>query len=182
MAIALTLCLDSEAAKRVDSLCAALAERGISDYAARLGYRPHLTLLRGTEIDMATVLPGLRDFAADLNALAVRLDALSVFAGDSPVLWLALSDNPPLSRAQAGLYEVVSSSVTGKIYSDPDTWIPHVTLAEGLTDAALVAAMDVLTPSFGPIDGQLNRLELVRFPPVHIEWGADLRTADGSAT
>jgi 2'-5' RNA ligase len=185
MAIAVTLCLDTEAAAQVESLCATLADRGISDYAARLGYRPHVTLVRGTEIDMAAVLPALRDFTAALKEQALCLNALSVFPGVTSVLWLALSDNPALRSAQATLHKAISPFLTDEVYSAPRTWIPHVTLAEGLTDAALEAALDVLAPSFSSINGELNRLELVHFPPVHVEWGSSLRAASkkiGSVT
>jgi hypothetical protein len=88
-------------------------------------------------------------------------------------------------RAQATLHKAISPFLTDEVYSAPRTWIPHVTLAEGLTDAALEAALDVLAPSFSSINGELNRLELVHFPPVHVEWGSNLRAASkkiGSVT
>ena len=51
--------------------------------------------------------------------------------------------------------------------------------------AALEAALDVLAPSFSSMNGELNRLELVHFPPAHVERGSNLRAASkkiGSVT
>ena len=63
------------------------------------------------------------------------------------------------------------------LYSSPRLWIPHVTLAEGLNEAERAAARDALLPSFTPIEATADRLELVRFPPTHVEWGAALSDA-----
>jgi 2'-5' RNA ligase len=177
-AVAVTLCLDAASAARVEDMCGVLAMRGISDYAARLGYRPHVTLVHGENIETAAAVSVLRDFAAALERLSVRLNAVSVFPGDTSVLWLDLADDPALHEAQAALHKAISPLLNGEIYSAPGTWIPHVTLAEGLSETAFSAAKEALLPSFMPITAELDRLELVRFPPVHVEWGAPLLHVD----
>ena len=83
-----------------------------------------------------------------------------------------MADNPSLREAQTALYNVLSPLLAYEIYSMPRFWIPHVTLAEGLSEEELGVAMDALLPSFTPIEATANRLEFVRFPPVHVERGA----------
>jgi hypothetical protein len=65
---------------------------------------------------------------------------------------------------------------SGPLFESP-LWIPHVTLAEGLSEEERATARDALLPSFTPIEATADRLELVRFPPTHVEWGAALSDA-----
>jgi hypothetical protein len=46
-----------------------------------------------------------------------------------------------------------------------------------LSEEERATARDALLPSFTPIEATADRLELVRFPPTHVEWGAALSDA-----
>jgi hypothetical protein len=86
MVFAVPLCLGAASAARVEDLCNVLTERGISDYAARLGYRPQVTLIRGDNIKTSAALPVLNKFASQPRPLPIRLDAIAEFPGDTSVL------------------------------------------------------------------------------------------------
>jgi 2'-5' RNA ligase len=173
MPLAVTLCLDADASRQIAALIRLLAERGVSDYAGRLGYRPHLTLLVYDAVDADMLLPALPRFAADLRNLPVQLCALALFPGDAPMLWLVPVPDPALLSAQAQLHRQLAGHTPLPLYR-PGAWQPHVTLAESLTVRGAVAAVGMLMPGFTPITGWFDRLELVRFPPARILWTAEL--------
>ena len=83
----------------------------------------------------------------------------------------ALAADPALFDVQATLHGALTPLLHGETHSTPGAWIPHVTLAEGLSDTAVAAAMNTLLPTFTSVSAELNRIELVRFPPVRVEWG-----------
>jgi 2'-5' RNA ligase len=170
MAVAVALCLDGGAAKLVQDMSGVLEARGISDYATHVGYRPHVTLIRGDDVATEPVQSVLRDFAAALSRIPLRLNAIAGPPGDRSVLWIALADNPSLREAPATPYRALAPLLAQGLYSSPRLWIPHVTLAEGLSEEERARARDALLPSFTPIEATGDRLELVRFPPTHVEW------------
>ncbi len=160
--LALTGCLDEAAAARVTALTESLAWRGITEAAGTAGYRPHLTFTRAAEA-AAPRLPALA-------AIPIRLEALALFGGASAVLWLAPVPSTALLEAQ----RVLHAAMPGDAQYRPEAWVPHVTLAEGLTPAQASAAIAALLPAFTPIAGWLDRLELVEFPPVQVRKSVPL--------
>ena len=176
MPIAVTLCLDPVSSGDVTALCRLLAEKRITDYAERLGYRPHVTLLRYDDLPTDAALRVLTRFAAEVSRLAVKLEDVALFSGPAPVLWIAPASNPALLALQGRLHDALMPHVPAPNYQ-PKTWQPHLTLAEGLTPESAADALLVVKSAFAPMDGWFDRLELVRFPPVGVIWSRSLQNS-----
>ena len=172
MPVAVTFRLDRVAAEQVDRLSRLLAERGISRYRDRLGYPPHVTLVRREDLERDPALRVLRRFAAQLAPHPIRLEALSCFPDDRSVLWLAPAFDAELRILQQRLYTDLAPFLCEPMHCEPRSWVPHITLAAGLSAGEASAAMTLLSPESQPIAGVLDRIELVRFPPVEVEWTA----------
>jgi 2'-5' RNA ligase len=172
MPVAVTFRLDRVAAEQVDRLSRLLAERGISRYRDRLGYPPHVTLVRCEDLDRDPVLQVVQRVAAQLAPHPIRLEALSCFPDDRSVLWLAPAFDAELRMLQQRIYTDLAPFLFEPMHSEPKSWVPHVTLAAGLSVGEALAAITLLSPELQPIAGILDRIELVRFPPVEVEWTA----------
>jgi hypothetical protein len=129
MPIVITLCMDAASSGRVADLQRLLADRGISDYASRLGYKPHLSLLRYDGLEPDALLPLVPRLAAKIPSLPIYLEAVSLFAGPSPVLWLAQVINSDLLSLHGQVHAALVPHVAHRHYQ-PGRWMPHVTLAE----------------------------------------------------
>jgi 2'-5' RNA ligase len=179
MHVVITLCMDASSSDRVASLQRLLAERGISDYANRLGYKPHLSLLRFDNLEPEVVLPIVSRLAANIPSLPISLEGVALFAGASPALWLVPVANTALLSLHSHLHAALAQHVAHDHYQ-PDHWMPHVTLAEGLDHAGATNAIAAILPVFSPIKGRLDKIEIVCFPPVTVIWSERAQGAHNS--
>ena len=166
MPYAITLRLDAEAASFIEALWRALASRGISDEALRLGYPPHLTLaVYPDSADRGRLIAAARGVATHWRALPITLASLGVFPGTPATLFLA----PVVTPALLALHAELLSSLVGELvdaHYQLGHWVPHVTLASDLANpATAIAALD---PAGFPIVGVLDTMEAVRFRPVQV--------------
>lgn len=169
MPIAVTLRLDAAATEGVARLLRALAAAGEAG-AAEPDYPPHLTLARVTEeaAPAAAIERAVRLAAAGLAPLPLRLGALGVFPGEVPVAWAAPVVTSPLLALHGALLRALAPLPVDPL-DLPGAWMPHVTLGRSAAAAAAAWA--------GPIEGRLDRLEIVRFPPPEVLWTGALPLA-----
>lgn len=174
MPYAVTLRLDDASAVGIEAIWDRLAAAGVSDAMKRLAYRPHLTLAIAERIDVAATTGALRRFAAGLAPVPARFAGLGSFTQPACVLWAA----PTVDRALLDLH----ASLHGKLgwpahaHYRVGAWVPHCTLAEGLSAAALGRAVEVAATAWQPLNATLDRIDLVRFRPVEILWQQPLRS------
>lgn len=166
MPYAITLGFDAKAASSVVAMWRSLASRGVSDDAIRLGYPPHLTLaVFPDSADPVRLLAAARDGAAEWTRLPITLASLGLFPGAPTAMFLAPVVTPALLALHAALLTAPGTETVDPHYR-PGYWVPHVTLAKDLSEAAMaVAALDPLRL---PLAGVLNTMELVRFRPVEV--------------
>ena len=172
MTYAVSLRLDASLSEHIQWLWQVLAERGISASMLRLGYPPHLTLAVWDGPDASALLGSLQRFAARLPSLPMRLAGLGLFPAERSVLWVAPAVGPELLAAHADLHQTVGVEMNE--HYRIDRWVPHCTLATDLEAAPVAAAVAVLAPLWRDASGWVRAVDLVRFPPVEVLWGAGL--------
>jgi 2'-5' RNA ligase len=166
MPYAITLMLDAVSAPSVVAPWETLAAHGISESAIRSGYPPHLTLAVFSDgADAERLIGAARETSARWRKLPIRLTSLGVFPGPPAVMFLAPVVTQALLTAQAELLIELDNEPVDPHYRSGG-WVPHVTLADDLTDPA--AALAVLQPLRLPIDAMLDTIEVVRFRPVEV--------------
>lgn len=165
---AVTLRLDPTSAVRVERIWRAIADLVGEDHALQLGYGPHLTLTVLPDSAPAKVVEAaVFQAARTWNTLPLVLVGLGVFPGPHPVLWAVPVVTDALLAQHEALHAALGPLPVYPHYR-PGAWVPHVTLtAEGRSPAAQIldAALSVWD---GPIEGQFDRVELVRFRPVAV--------------
>ncbi|MDA1194608.1 MAG: 2'-5' RNA ligase family protein [Planctomycetota bacterium] len=164
MPFAVVLLLNGSAAEAIRSLWRELADARLSVPLLDLELPPHLTLASYDTIEVGEARPAFTSFAAEETPEPVALSTIGTFPGDAGVLYLAPVPTRGLLELHAGFHERFSAldQPVGAHYF-PGTWVPHVTLAMGLSDADLARAIALVRQSQLPIEGQLDRLELVEF-------------------
>lgn len=169
MAAVINICFNADHTDRISAFQRSLAQQGISDYAARLGYPPHITMVRVDEADPRLLIPAAKGIIAQLHSIRIELNGLALFGGEKPVLWLAPVPNPSLIAAQRQLCSDLEPLSVHE-QSRSANWTPHVTVAAGLDQGKAVAAISALLPDFGPIAVTPSRVEVVSFPPTMVVW------------
>jgi 2'-5' RNA ligase len=175
---AVTLRLDDAAAATIDALWRRLADEGISDSMAALGYRPHLTFAIAAEADVPAAIRVLEGFAATHLALTVPFFGIGAFLAQARVLWAAPRVDHALLDLQTALLEALAWPAHP--HYAPGAWVPHCTLAEDLDEDALARAARLIAAHWQPTTATVDRIDLVRFRPVEILWQQPLRSRAGA--
>lgn len=140
MAYAIGMFFEEEADAAVRRLWRRLASAGLPslETLGHARHRPHVTLAV-TDLPVASI---------DVEVLpSVQLPVLGTFAGDGGVLFLGAVVSAPLLALHAGVCRRLHEQWAHYV---PGSWVPHCTLAMGLTPAQLSAAAGVLA-GFRPI-------------------------------
>ena len=142
MAEGVILLLDEHAERAVLGLWQALEDAGIPSLATytHRRHQPHVTLVVADQ-----VVPG---GIASRRGEALQLVGPAVFGGDGGVLFLTVAPTRRLLEEQA-----VLEAAAEDVWPDyrPGVWLPHVTLAAGLTDDQLARGVTVCRGATLPI-------------------------------
>ena len=111
--------------------------------AQRVPY-PHVSYHIAEGYDFARTEAALARVAAQVQPFTVQMTGLGAFEGPEVVLYLAVARNAALDRLHAALWQALAEAGVAQgaspLYA-PDTWIPHITLAQGDLTADLLHAI-----------------------------------------
>ena len=168
MPYAVTLRLDPVGARAVEVLWNAIDASGIARSVSMLGYDPHITLARQADLDPLQTADLLDQFAAGLASIDVEITTFGVFEQPTPVVWLAPAECAALRALHTSLRSLFLSAPWHP-HTEPAQWQPHVSLATEIADQRTFERLQsFVAERFEPFACRLDRLELVRFPPVHV--------------
>lgn len=148
MADALELFFDADADARVRALWQRLEDSGIASLAAHTHrrHRPHVTLAVASSIPAAA----RKAVTAELSRLSVPqlwLYTLGTFPGEEAVLLLSAVVDTEVLALHSAAHDCLAGRVRApSAYYLPGAWIPHCTLAQGITREELSAGFAALHP------------------------------------
>jgi 2'-5' RNA ligase len=122
---------------------ATLEARGLRSMATATHgrHRPHVTLALAERIT-ASQAERATDPLRDANDLALRLGSVAVFPGRAGVLYLSVVPTLRLLRLHREVHaRLIRSGIETERHYLPDMWVPHCTLAQGLTPEHITTAV-----------------------------------------
>ncbi len=140
-----------------------LEDAKISNYASRVSNRcPHLTLGSYNHLtDRADFIQRLHDFCQGQSAIVLTLPLLSSFA-QSGALLLTPQVNRELLNFHQDLHATLAQFDSDRVsFYQPQSWIPHVTLANYLTARDLMAAFGYCEKRLDPLRGRITGVSLL---------------------
>jgi 2'-5' RNA ligase len=131
---AVVLYLDEHTESRIREIWAHLDARGVPSVETDHGpsYRPHLTLAMIETSDATRVAESLHDPLAGVAGLPVTLASLGFFMTEVAPAYLAVTPTSRLLRLHEEVHAALRETATWAYYC-PGTWVPHCTLAMGVT-------------------------------------------------
>jgi 2'-5' RNA ligase len=168
MPIAVALDLDAAAAANVEPLWDLLERDPELTTTRRIGVRPHLTLAVYHALDLPPLLPRFDGFARGLQPVAIRFASIGIFAaGSRATIFLGPVADRLLLELHDGFHREFADCLNRCIaHFRPAYWVPHLTLAQDVDDAALPPAVARLADVVVPFAGMLDVLSIMRFMPV----------------
>ncbi len=148
MDYALELLFDKRATNLIMSLWAILTKEGLRRSVEGDPEYPHLSLYVWQSLSSQTFNPAFSNLARSPNQglRDITLDRTDFFFGPSSVLYLAPRHNPSLfdlhKRWLASLMDTASTVLSTYL---PGNWVPHVTLADHLTNEELDRAKSLVS-------------------------------------
>jgi 2'-5' RNA ligase len=161
---AVVLHFDEETDRRLREVWAALDVHGVDSVARThgAGYRPHITLAIIETASEARAAEALRPPLAGVAGLPVTLNAVGFFLTGTAPAYLGVT---PTSRLLL-LHEQVHAAlgdVASWDYYRPGSWMPHCTLAMGVSSPSAVA--EVITAAVAlPLHATVSGAHLTRLP------------------
>jgi 2'-5' RNA ligase len=137
---------------------------------------PHLTLAGFDEFDKGVLVEALTDDLEETLSFPMTFASLGAFTGESSILFLA----PVVTKALLLLHERVYTVVVAHVRDShahyaPGAWIPHCTLALGLTSSQLAEGVKQLSDVRLPLQTRVTKVQLVAYPSMSVlaTWSLD---------
>lgn len=161
MAHAIEMFFDEDADAEVRALWGQLAAAGLPSLATRTHcqHRPHVSLTVTESLDQADLAPVRSALAGHLPA--VLLDVLGTFPGTEGALFLATVVTQDLLTLHTQVHDALADQpVMHWPYYLPGRWVPHCTLAQGLSGDEIAEAFRLLH-GYQPIGAQLTSAGII---------------------
>ena len=148
MAQAVELFFDEDAEKRVRDLWQRLDDAGVPSLATRTHqrHRPHVTLAVAGSIPSST----RSELGAELRALSLPdlwLYTLGTFPSEEAVLLLGAIADTEVLAVHSAVHDILAGAAKQpSAYYFPGAWIPHCTLAQGISREQLSGGFAALHP------------------------------------
>ena len=166
---ALEMCFAQDTNEAIRALWSRLREEGLFT-PDQLAFDPHVTLavLTGLEEDLGREI-------VDEIAVGHRSERELVFRGadsfrvDPGVVFLRLEPTPWLTDIHERTWERLAGHTGGASpFYLPNSWTPHVSLAERLSPKDLERGLRILAELELPAHGYVDSLRLISLPPARV--------------
>ncbi len=173
---AFNLALDSETANEIERMYARLAALQVPDRDLITQYGPCVTLLVVAGAVSAEVVTKVLTWKLPaMGALPVTFTEPCIIPGTPPALCLRASPTDGLLALHDAIYTELPEAEV-HLHYHPAYWQPHLKLANVPGDRAVAAGLiAALAAEWQSLSGRLDRLEVMRYPPVQPIWQAPLR-------
>lgn len=162
MAHAVQLFFDRDAEERMRTLWQRLDDAGVPSLATRTHgrHRPHVTLAVAGSIPAAT----RSDLRTELRTLSIPhlwLYTLGTFPSEEAVLLLSAVVDTEVLAVHSAVHDVLAGKVRQpSAYYFPGAWVPHCTLAQGITRDQLSTGFATLHP-LEPVRARVHEVGIV---------------------
>jgi len=136
---------------------------------------PHVTLAACRNLDVEGFRPLLAELATRTPVIATTLASLGVFASEQGVIFLAPTIAQELVELQLGiLTRLQDLGAEVERYWLPGQWVPHCTVALGVSRELMSAAMGHAYEAFHPISASLTQLSAFEIESPRLLYAFDL--------
>ena len=166
MPFAVELRFDTLTEERIFDVWNAVHEAGISSSLLEAGYRPHLSLGVCNRLDASAFGTELSTFAASVAPFRLSLSSVGIFPGAEGVVFLGVTVTEQLLNIHAAFHKFFEKHAQEqREYYIVGTWVPHCTIAFGLSERQIAQAVAVCRQISLPISAEITGVGLVEVSP-----------------
>lgn len=160
------LYLDQAAEDAVRQTWEAIAAAGLDSYMIDSGVRPHVSLAISDHIDHSELIKATTEFAASLHPIRITLASIGSFPTAEGVLFFGVTVTHTLLEVHAEYSRIFNLHARQPYaYYRVGTWVPHCTLAIGLSPEQMATAQEIARQCPLPLYSTTYEIGLVHASP-----------------
>ena len=145
---------------------AIIDEAGISASMPDGGYRPHVSLGVCNYLEPNAFEKELSTFAASVTSFRLSVPNIGIFSTSEGVVFLGVTVTEQLLNVHAAFHEIFKRHAQDqREYYTVGRWVPHCTLAFGLSEHQIVEAVTICRQIDLPISAEVKGIGVVKVSP-----------------
>ena len=170
MPFVVELYFDPSTEARIRDIWKAIGDAGISDSMPKGGYRPHVSLGVCDHLESNAFERELSNFAASVAPFRLSFLNIGIFATSEGVVFLCVTVTEGLLSVHAAFHKIFKKyAAEQREYYAVGQWVPHCTLAFGLSEAQIVEAVTVCQQIDLPISAEVKEIGVVEVSPTNYQ-------------
>ena len=144
----------------------AVDDAGISDSMPKGGYRPHISLAVCDHLETNSLAQELSTFAAGVTPFQLSFPNIGIFSTSEGVVYLGATATAQLLNVHTKFHEIFKKyAKEQREYYTVGRWVPHCTLAFGLSEHQIAEAVTVCRQIDLPTSTEINEMGLMEVSP-----------------
>ena len=170
MPFAVELRFDALAEERIRNAWNIIHKAGIGSSLPDAGYRPHISLGVCNRLEPNAFEAELASFAAGVAPFGLSLSSVGVFPGQEGVVFLGVTVTERLLHLHAAFHKIFKKRARelSEHYA-VGNWVPHCTLAFGLSERQIAEAVKICRKIRLPIFAEVREIGLVEVSPTRCD-------------
>lgn len=162
MPFVVELYFDPPTEARIRNAWKAIDEAGISDSMPNGGYRPHISLGVCDHLETDPLAQELSIFAARIAPFQVSFPNIGIFSTSEGVIYLGATVTEQLLDIHARFHKIFEIyAQEQREYYTVGKWVPHCTLAFGLSEDQVAEAVTVCRQISLPVSTEVKEIGVV---------------------
>ena len=181
MPFAVELYFDPSTEERIRGAWKAIDEAGISDSIPKGGYRPHVSLGVCNHLESNAFEKELSVFAASMAPFQLSFPNIGTFSTSEGVVYLGVTLTEQLLNVHTRFHKIFKKyAQEQREYYAVGRWVPHCTLAFGLSEDQIVETVTVCRLIDLPISAEVKEIGVVKVSPTSCQtlYSCSLKTTD----
>lgn len=166
MPFAVVLRFDSQTEERIFDVWNAIHEAGISSSVLEASYRPHISLGVCNRLEASAFESELSTFTASIAPFLLSLSSVGIFPGTEGVVFLGVTVTEQLLNIHSAFHKLFKNHAQEPwAYYAVGNWVPHCTIASGLSEHQIAQVVAVCRQISLPISAEVTAVGLVDVSP-----------------
>ena len=181
MPFVVELYFDPSTEERIRSAWNAIDEAGVSDSMPKGGYRPHVSLGVCDHLDTDSLAQELSTFAEGVAPFRLSFPNIGIFSTSEGVVYLGVTGTEELLSVHAAFHEIFKKYAREqREYYTVGRWVPHCTLAFGLSEHQIAEAVTICRQIDLPVSTEVKEIGVVEVSPTSCQtlFSCSLKTTD----
>lgn len=160
------LYFDPAAEEHIRGAWKILDEAGIGDSMPKGGYRPHVSLGVCEHLTLDIFIKEFTTFAASVTPFRLSFPNIGIFSTSEGVVYLGATVTAQLLNVHTAFHEIFKKHAKEqREYYTVGQWVPHCTLAFGLSEHQITEAVTVCRQIELPVSTEIKGIGLVEVSP-----------------